>query len=284
MKRSIIVFGLLLGLMLSAGEAMAKDYEWYGYNTSATITDVIWNNGLPGKYGPTHKTPTSSWGVNGHREWQFGQKGDSYIQMDYVDKSFRMKDDKNFYFIDGFYGIEKTYMHLDFRKEDDNGYMSPSKFTVRTGNEFLWGERKKGEKGAELAVDMDFYYLADVDSRHDLVYIIGDSFYMGSFEYKGTTYHVELINDFSDGSRAADKLEGALYKQAYDHAIAMGASVAWGDELYGMTIKEGDKRHWKFDLVISTGGYNPPPVPVPAAVWLMGTGLAGLVALRRKNK
>lgn len=36
-------------------------------------------------------------------------------------------------------------------------------------------------------------------------------------------------------------------------------------------------------MAISTGFYSPSSVPVPAAVWLMGTGIAGLVALRRRN-
>ena len=36
--------------------------------------------------------------------------------------------------------------------------------------------------------------------------------------------------------------------------------------------------------VSSTGGYIASPVPVPAAVWLFGSGLLGLAGLRRKQK
>lgn len=39
-----------------------------------------------------------------------------------------------------------------------------------------------------------------------------------------------------------------------------------------------------FDVIMAAGPFTPAAVPVPAAVWLMGTGLAGLVALRRKTR
>lgn len=38
------------------------------------------------------------------------------------------------------------------------------------------------------------------------------------------------------------------------------------------------------DAIIAIGLAKNPVVPVPGAVWLMGTGLAGLMALRRRNK
>lgn len=37
-------------------------------------------------------------------------------------------------------------------------------------------------------------------------------------------------------------------------------------------------------LAVPTGVYPASPVPVPAAVWLTGTGLAGLMAMRRRNR
>ena len=47
---------------------------------------------------------------------------------------------------------------------------------------------------------------------------------------------------------------------------------------------KSDSNYGKYaDMLIFEYELRSPPVPVPAAVWLMGTGLAGLVALKRKK-
>lgn len=37
-------------------------------------------------------------------------------------------------------------------------------------------------------------------------------------------------------------------------------------------------------VIVLRGSGNPPAVPVPAAVWLLGTGMAGIAAMRRRMK
>lgn len=61
-------------------------------------------------------------------------------------------------------------------------------------------------------------------------------------------------------------------------------NFADGQDLFGFYIPDGEERHIAFTL----GGYgdnvNPYAAPIPGAVWLMGSGVAGLIALRRRSQ
>ena len=65
----------------------------------------------------------------------------------------------------------------------------------------------------------------------------------------------------------------------------LGASALnWGDAGNGVGFDYGDA-NFQDVLVPSSGAsinVNVAPVPIPAAVWLLGSGLLGLVGLRRK--
>jgi hypothetical protein len=65
-------------------------------------------------------------------------------------------------------------------------------------------------------------------------------------------------------------------------------------DVNSQTYSNGDGQWWSTAGLLNDGGKQPDlshitfwsktPVPVPAAVWLLGTGLAGLVGIRRKMK
>ena len=54
-----------------------------------------------------------------------------------------------------------------------------------------------------------------------------------------------------------------------------------GTIFFGIALPDSGKT---LDFIMAAGPLAPPAVPVPAAVWLMGTGVAGVLALRRKIK
>ena len=65
---------------------------------------------------------------------------------------------------------------------------------------------------------------------------------------------------------------------ANDKNLAFGAST-WVDVFsdQGRQNKLFGNKHWNLNM-------NHTAVPVPAAVWLFGSALTGLMGLRRKNK
>lgn len=58
-------------------------------------------------------------------------------------------------------------------------------------------------------------------------------------------------------------------------------------EVYGLDGDKGENFFvftWVSPMTIRGGVGDAPPVPIPGAVWLLGSGLLGLVGLRRKRK
>lgn len=92
---------------------------------------------------------------------------------------------------------------------------------------------------------------------------------LGSFVLDGVEYYVAIYTRLRS-------LTGEYLRMAQE-AIGVGNDVM----LYGWTTKEGETITNAYDLSL-TVSLTPPTVPVPAAVWLMGTGIAGLAALRRR--
>lgn len=53
--------------------------------------------------------------------------------------------------------------------------------------------------------------------------------------------------------------------------------------MFGFYVPDGEERHIAFTLRGYGDQVNPHHTPIPGAVWLMGSGVAGLLALRRRN-
>lgn len=75
-----------------------------------------------------------------------------------------------------------------------------------------------------------------------------------------------------------------------NHYLSLFYEPGYEEHLYTFTVLVKDGHvdpagFLKADfLIFEYQNSPPPPVPVPGAVWLMGTGVAGLAALRRKRR
>lgn len=296
MKRLSIAAALMVSMILTAGTAMAgmTSLPWHFYDTEAVITNYTATNGQPGKQGPAWGKGQNAHGVNGYKELNWGNKYASYFDVHSVDAKGDLDKKTTNYFkaIEGLYGYEANYLHVDIKNRNkdgrDDGYQMPGKIQMYMGSHFSWGDypdKKNGSYQGFLGAYMDFYYLSGVKGDTDLVYLHNEFFRLGELTYGDTTYYFDVQIDISLGHKYV-QLEGELYDQAYNHAISMGSNMAYGDALWGQYLGANDEVHFKFDLLAMTKDRLPkaPPVPVPGAVWLMGTGLAGLVAMRRKQK
>lgn len=135
-----------------------------------------------------------------------------------------------------------------------------------------------------LSTNVDFYYWnnANPNDRHASWFILTDLNYkLGTVTAAdGTDYHMYLEFKSENGLTwpGLERLSGKLY----DDALA-SLGLAAGTELWGLYVPgDGVAREVAFDIK----GYavDPYATPIPGAVWLMGTGVVGLLALRRRGK
>lgn len=61
--------------------------------------------------------------------------------------------------------------------------------------------------------------------------------------------------------------------------------IFWGDEGVVSAYHSTYNGNWYFTQFVTDGsGYDRSPVPIPGAVWLLGSGLIGLAGIRRRFK
>lgn len=138
-----------------------------------------------------------------------------------------------------------------------------------------------------LSTNVDFYYWnnANPADKHASWFILTDLHYkLGTMTAAdGTDYHLYLefnTNQLGPLIPGLQQLEGKVYEDAL---AALG--LAAGTTLWGVYVPgDGVAREISFDIRGYANDPYAPAVPVPAAAWLMGTGVAGLIALRRRNK
>jgi hypothetical protein len=97
---------------------------------------------------------------------------------------------------------------------------------------------------------------------------------------------------YKDGNLKA-QLDGTNNLKVYEVSGAYlnqyvtfeGQPTGWFDENYTYYVigfnDKGDDNDYD-DMVVAVRGSKIPPVPIPGAVWLLGSGLVGLVGIRRR--
>lgn len=278
MKHLITAAVLVIAMAVSTSAALANNNKWYGQNTNATISDVVWN-GIPGDYRTKNQNAVN--GVNGYDQYNWGNGYKAQSNVHSVDKSFDLDLKKHPDY--SYYGYELNCLHMDFdtaKKGDIGGQIAPTRIQAYIASDFSWGgyANKNNPVVGTLGTYIDFYYMETATGT--LVYTVGNSFKMGSLTQDGEEYFFYAVNDMSKLSKST--LEGDLY----DQALANLGGVPADAGLYGLFAKPGKTVHFKFDIIVTDRDFfpSPPAIPIPGAAWLMGTGLAGLAAMRRHRR
>ena len=260
MKRVLLVLSLVCAMFMSATIAKADIVNDWTYKTTGVLKDVTWSGGFPGWYGAVGH------GVNGgYTEYQWGDNKQltSGLVVDSYEGNITTE------------GSAEKGLLITHRNENVN-----SSYKMLTGGTIFTTIEISGDNGQaayEVTSSIDFKFY---ETPNDGVGYDDDIFFMtaseimkgvGDFTYGGQRYYVYLHSNIQ-------ALEGEYLKMAQEYG-----NYTSDTPLYGWTTKEGESLSNAYELSLKISR-TPPVVPVPAAVWLMGTGLAGLMALKRRNK
>ncbi|MCF8068465.1 MAG: PEP-CTERM sorting domain-containing protein [Desulfobacterales bacterium] len=229
---------------------------------------------------------------------------DAYLttgSMDITDGVLNLNPDKksNWMYVQA-YAADYEYMFL----AGDTTISFDVKNTSTSGSGDGWGLGLEFEDGSAFDIEIDSYTL-----DNELGFVPaqnGDKYFADSFA-DSNLYLMPDIWYTTTATWTASSLSVAI---AYteDGEDAFGNPVAAGDIFYVKTVNDGDMPEpfftWDFDATkdlyaaayIWGDGGSPitfdnfvvegtmAEVPVPGAVWLFGSGLLGMVGLRRRNR
>lgn len=264
MKKVLLTLSLVCAVFMSAATAQADSiiYNW-NYTSTAFLTNMEFDNSAnQGVAGTTNGTAHDFNGVSGNTSYVWGQAGGANSGLTVAGASGQIVTDGS-----AVAGVEVTH-HNNTLAYGYKSLVSGTIFTVvelQAGNQTIVGSS---------ALNFRFYETVNTGVHDDDIFFttaaeINSS--LGSVELDGVKYYISLYTKMQ--ALTGDTL---AFAQQY-------AGVSADTMLYGWTTPEGGtvEKPYELSLHVST---TPPVVPVPGAVWLMGTGLAGLAALRRRNK
>lgn len=126
------------------------------------------------------------------------------------------------------------------------------------------------------------YAVEDNRIKENYKYVL--SVYVGTWETAGAGYSIYLMYNDSGNHAQNLKVESGTvpYSEEMTTLVQIEYTVMSGDPAIGrnigISLDSVGFNEVDFDLVTLTAT----PVPIPAGIWLLGSGLVGLMGLRRK--
>lgn len=268
MKKLLLACSLCLAMLLPVSVAQADIIQNWSYSTDAIFTNMSWNedpslkHGVAGSDGFYKYISHNGQSVGGYSKYNWG---DSY----YTSSSVNVTGASGVVVANGGNVTGLTINHKNM----------PITTKSLTSGTILTSITLNGDGGKanfNISSTLNFHFIETPNTgnyQNDIFFMTQEEIMksIGQFTYEGIEYEVSIHTNVK-------ALEGGYLNMAQK---ALGVSS--GTILYGWTTEENQNKSNVFELSLNVS-YNPPVVPVPAAVWLMGTGLAGLAALKRRNK
>lgn len=271
MKKLLLSLCISAAMLMSAALAQAAViYDW-SYSATASLTDMQFSTPVI----VTAPGPSTVGGAinGGYAEYRWGQNDD-------VSKNsgLRVEGHNSTVTANGVSSAGITITHYNKPvtmgvSTLEGGTISASitfsagagaSYTVNTSLSFSFFETPnelEDSSGAAIPTEFtdDIFFMTASEVMKSV----------GSFVHDGERYVVSLQSSLQP-------LTGEYLRMAQEAGNYSSDTI-----LYGWTTKEDKDFTNNYELSLTV---THAPVPVPGAVWLMGTGLAGLVGLRRRNR
>lgn len=266
MKRVLCVFALACAMLLPAGLARAGVVDMWDYTATFSFVDVVMENG----------DNSNMWNSGSTLGWGDKDSGN------YREFSLHTNGPDSMYAVYGADSHFNNWMAPHMEMANPLGYANLMSASVRVSFA-LTPDNGSGDV-VNVSVDMPFYFASlEDDYGQGMNYMVvldnGNWTYIDpvEFVYDGMVYEIVLFwnQDFHGHSTASwTPAEGIR------NILGLGAD----QEFHVMHMADGEGWYMEMWIGVDTLDIRAASaVPVPAAVWLMGTGLAGLMALKRRN-
>lgn len=268
MKKILLTLCVSAAMLMPAALAQADViYDW-SYSTTVVLKDMQWSD----SYATDRPGQAVGAEINGgYAEYRWGQ----YINGE-IDKNSGLT-------VQGFSdtitaGGESAsgLLITHFNNPIVEGLPTPTSGTIYTTVELSAGSGIAYTVNSSLS--FSFFETPNENEAGDGPSLYpNDIFFMteseimksvGSFVHDGERYSVYLSSNLQ-------ALEGEYLRMAQEYG-----GYSSDTALYGWTTVEGETLSNAYELSLTI---MHAPVPLPGAIWLMGSGIAGLVALRRRN-
>lgn len=268
MKRLLLTFAIICAMLACTSLAQAAKIDNWSYSAQAAYDNM---NFQSGSYPPGYSTknPVQIGGKDLYSRYSWGETNPSNAMSvtAYNSGSLATSGAKDL--------IGYAYL--------TNNPTPITSAKLKSGDILIALNLSSGANKTQVTTSLHFGYSETLNLPDGTC---GDMFFFTDKWLEAASTRNFIV----DGHEYQLKLEvqGDYLKEltgnSLSHAKSLISSSEYDQKIYGMVIPEAISYTLNFYSHINYIGPQGPVVPVPGAVWLMGTGIAGLAALKRRRQ
>lgn len=282
MKRLLTIFATLLVFAFAmSGVAHAELMSEYGTKVFDLKIGSSGNNGFSelryadGKvesYAPGKYDKSATWTGGSlvyHNAFDAGDMYQSHANADLDQNKWQANTN--------------TYYHYGYFRLTNASKASTAPLTGGTFNmEFQIKNTADKNYSTVSTGPIDFHWWENPDTGASYLIFTEVAWSLGKVtDSRGVEHNLYL--QLKDQPTAEETSYTQLSGDIYNKALA-GTGLADGTNLFAWKTPAGKAQYMAFSIGAYAPGADPYAAPIPGAAWLMGSGVAGLIALRRRNQ
>lgn len=276
MRRFLVALSLAVSLSFVAAVAQAGIVEFWDVKADVSISGFVQRSGSDAVVRESYNP--GMWGTNSELEWT-NAYGENFRAKSSVSNQFALEHEggRYGYFLAGsvFSNFSTIAPNIDPTRKSDIQ-------SVTFKYDLVFSARDNSGINFEFSFEIPLYFfIGNTGLEGDLwgeglqtIVKYGDLSQTCAFVYNGMSYTFDIwLYNGGGGWPAKTSLSDSIYADEIMQELGLTSSAG-----YGFLWEPGH-----FELGMS-GKAPMSAVPVPAAVWLFGTSLAGLAAAKRRMK